>query len=431
MLLLFVDALTLALPVGLVWTALFASLRQLAHGKYGPTRAFLVWSAIGLGGALVEAVLRETTAWINREQISLVLLTLAVVVSAGFLTGLWRRGRLWQRGRLWRRRGAASVGTATAWTSWLASALGFLLALAALPEVFLLGTGIAQPGVTLYSSEVVRHLAGYVLGLTVVVVACWAVHRAAAGCPAWAVRVATTAILIVAMVDQATTVVQILLARRLIPLWPWLFDTIVWVVNHEDWFTYALMALALAPIIPAWWVGHVRSAGPFANPAERRIVRAQGVSRRRFLATTAAAFGAAVVTATAGRAAAEAEPTLSPPEDVQYGDDTVWVDVSDVDDGHLHRFAYAAATGVEVRFIVIKKNANAFGVALDACELCGPTGFYERGDKVICLRCDVAMNIPTIGFKGGCNPIPIEYTVSDAKVVVARSVLDDSAEIFA
>ena len=33
------------------------------------------------------------------------------------------------------------------------------------------------------------------------------------------------------------------------------------------------------------------------------------------------------------------------------------------------------------------------------------------------------MNINTIGFKGGCNPIPIEYRIADGYIIVPLSTL--------
>jgi uncharacterized membrane protein len=71
-----------------------------------------------------------------------------------------------------------------------------------------------------------------------------------------------------------------------------------------------------------------------------------------------------------------------------------------------------------MRFIVIKKNAVAYGVGLDACDICGPTGYYERKGEVICRLCDVVMNISTIGFKGGCNPVPLAYTLRSGDMVI-------------
>ena len=71
-----------------------------------------------------------------------------------------------------------------------------------------------------------------------------------------------------------------------------------------------------------------------------------------------------------------------------------------------------------MRWIVVKKpNSASFGVGLDACEVCGNAGYFERNGQIICKRCDVVMNINTIGFKGGCNPIPLAYEVKDGYLV--------------
>ena len=90
-----------------------------------------------------------------------------------------------------------------------------------------------------------------------------------------------------------------------------------------------------------------------------------------------------------------------------------------VDDGHLHRFAYYSDEGTEIRFIVIKKpDSSAYGIGLDACDICGETGYYEKDGMVVCKLCDVVMNINTIGFKGGCNPIIIDYSIENGNIVI-------------
>jgi uncharacterized membrane protein len=106
------------------------------------------------------------------------------------------------------------------------------------------------------------------------------------------------------------------------------------------------------------------------------------------------------------------------------------IPIEQVDDGRLHRFAYTASDGTEVRFIVIKKNAVAYGVGLDACDICGNTGYYERKDEVICRLCDVVMNKSTIGFKGGCNPVPLAYSLRDGKMVVRIEDLENEKSRF-
>ena len=106
------------------------------------------------------------------------------------------------------------------------------------------------------------------------------------------------------------------------------------------------------------------------------------------------------------------------------------IPLKQIDDGHLHRFEYPTKDGTKVRFIVIKKAGSAYGVGLDACDICGASGYYEKDGHVICKLCEVAMNIATIGFKGGCNPIPLEYSVTEGKLTVPKSALEGSVKIF-
>jgi hypothetical protein len=38
--------------------------------------------------------------------------------------------------------------------------------------------------------------------------------------------------------------------------------------------------------------------------------------------------------------------------------------------------------------------------------------------------CDVVMNKSTIGFKGGCNPVPLAYLVRDGAMIVQTGDLE-------
>ena len=92
-----------------------------------------------------------------------------------------------------------------------------------------------------------------------------------------------------------------------------------------------------------------------------------------------------------------------------------------VSDGHLHRFGYTTPEGKLTRFIVVLKqeNTNNYGVGLDACEICGEAGYYENNDgQVVCKKCNVVMNRTTIGMKGGCNPIIIDYDINESYITV-------------
>ena len=106
----------------------------------------------------------------------------------------------------------------------------------------------------------------------------------------------------------------------------------------------------------------------------------------------------------------------------------VRIPVNQVDDYNLHAFEMNRSgspnKAPRVRWIVIRKPASAaYGVGLDACDVCGNAGYFQRGDTVVCKRCDVVMNINTIGLAGGCNPIPLNFRVDGGYIVIAMEDL--------
>jgi uncharacterized membrane protein len=40
------------------------------------------------------------------------------------------------------------------------------------------------------------------------------------------------------------------------------------------------------------------------------------------------------------------------------------------------------------------------------------------GKQVICLNCGAPTNVDSIGTKGGCNPIPIKYQITEGAIVI-------------
>ena len=122
---------------------------------------------------------------------------------------------------------------------------------------------------------------------------------------------------------------------------------------------------------------------------------------------------------------------LAPIEECKISGHDMVVPFEQVGDGHLHRFAYTTEDNVQIRFIIIKKpNSSSYGIGLDACDICGETGYYEKDGQVVCKLCDVVMNINTIGFKGGCNPIVIPYTIENGSIVVPVDGLLDHKKEF-
>lgn len=121
---------------------------------------------------------------------------------------------------------------------------------------------------------------------------------------------------------------------------------------------------------------------------------------------------------------------LSPPVELAASGQKIEIELDTVNDGHLHRFAYTAENGTQMRYIIIRKSESAYGVALDACDICGPSGYYERDGQVVCILCDVVMNIGTIGMPGGCNPVPLAHEISDGKIVIDTADLEAEVHRF-
>ena len=208
------------------------------------------------------------------------------------------------------------------------------------------------------------------------------------------------------------------------------FNIVKFTSNNDVYFTYALLVL-LAVMTAVIWVMSLKQKEPYSNPAERRkILRKWKVSRRwGNLAAVCAAF--MLVSIFVLEPIANKPVELSPVEDTEIVDNCVYVPFSAVEDGHLHRFGYVTPNGRHTRFIVIKRPGSAgYGIGLDACDICGETGYFERDGQVVCKLCDVVMNINTIGFPGGCNPIVIEYSLKDSAIWVPIEELINNENVF-
>ena len=197
----------------------------------------------------------------------------------------------------------------------------------------------------------------------------------------------------------------------------WIGKWMMFTANHAMLFTWLLVALSAALLIVCF-VQNTRVTVPWDNPAQRRKLRAWHRGYRR----VACAGLGAVLIATLFMTAVKSYDTrvieLSAPETFTVDEENIYVPVENVNDFHLHRFEYQTENGVNVRWIVVRKpNSAAYGVGLDACDVCGNAGYYERNGQVVCRRCDVVMNLNTIGFKGGCNPIPLSYEVGDGNLI--------------
>jgi uncharacterized membrane protein len=381
----------------LLTTGIFAALLFASCGGGNGKKAALWGSLAGAALALVLAVLRRTTALINRGWYNTWTLSVAIVTGILFIVLCLRKP---QSRRL------------DAVRSLLLAALLFY----GLPSIFLYPTEFVLAGESVFSTDFLFKCVGYLAGLTIVVVAAFAFYKTASALPA-VLPLFLAVILVVNMVNQGATIIQFLMARRIIPIARWLFRIISVVVNNNIVFVYGIMGLAFVlPIILV--IKSYRSNPDWKNPAEHRKIKATLRSARRWCGALAALCCLSVFSLVFVKSYIERGVELSPAEPMTIRGGEIFIPIERVEDGHLHRFNYTAAENIEMRFIVIKKNAVAYGVGLDACDICGPTGYYERKGEVICRLCDVVMNISTIGFKGGCNPVPLAYALRSGNMVI-------------
>ena len=198
----------------------------------------------------------------------------------------------------------------------------------------------------------------------------------------------------------------------------WIGKMLMFTANHSMLFLAWIPAALAAAVAILFFARNIRVTEPYENSAQRRKLRAGHRRFRRVAAAVAVCLVIVVVSLTALKTYDTRVVELSAPETYTVADGKIYISLEDVNDGHLHRFEYRTDNNVDVRWIVVKKpNAASYGVGLDACEVCGNAGYYERNGQIVCKRCDVVMNINTIGFKGGCNPIPLSYEVSEGQLV--------------
>ncbi|GHU61023.1 membrane protein [Spirochaetia bacterium] len=362
----------------------------------------------GTAAALVLAVLRRTTA-INMGRIITFAAMLCFVVSAAFLFSLLKNGNT-KKQRV------------------IQGALTALLLFCTLPAVFLFSTEFLLAGERAFSTDFLFKWIGYIAGLAFVLCAALAVYKTAVSAERLIILINTT--FIINMLHQTCTILQFLFARRMIPMNRTVFRLITPALNHSIVFLFAIItATAILPVIV-----FLKNTRPpidrTANPAERRKTRKAAMTRRGYCLRTAVLLVSAVLLLGAVKPITERGVQLTPAEPMHIQAGEIVIPLETIEDGRLHRYNYNARDGIEMRFIIIKKNEAAYGVGLDACDICGPTGYYERKNEVICRLCDVVMNKATIGFRGGCNPVPLTYVLRGGNLILETENLENERNRF-
>jgi high-affinity iron transporter len=184
------------------------------------------------------------------------------------------------------------------------------------------------------------------------------------------------------------------------------------IVRNEVFFFAVILGVATLAVLREWFGAKKPAADAAANPAERRM-REWEFRRQRRWSFAAAILCVLVVISLAGefvygRAMAAPTPAAIP--------------LSELTDQSLH-FYTADVNGTVVRFLVIHQINGDYAVALDACQICGRAGYRQEGQNIICRNCGASIYAPSIGERGGCNPIPVKSTVAGGQVIVDLSAL--------
>ena len=416
MLRLFVTVLPGLLPLALLTMGLSATL-SVGEGRDKPisSRWRLFGLIFGTVAALVFAFLRASVVINQRNFVNLPALcvavpldiaTIACVAASGKTVAKWRKNPL-----------PLHISNAIG-----ALCLAFTV-FYALPDVILQLTIFVDSSTPPFTSDMLLRALGFILGAAAAICISLMVRSLRATASKIAFRIAILLSIIILLIQHLTSLVQIMQGSILLYIDDFSFSILVWLINNAPLMIMAQICVFLIPAFASIVIGF-KTPVVGENPAQIRAKRAfKRKSRRSALAALLAAI-VVILTLTAGVSLMNIKPTLTPPEPYELHDGVATINFVQISDGHLHRFQYKAKDGTVMRFIIIKKNGGAYGVGLDACENCGDAGYYEKDGKIICRKCDVAINLATIGFKGGCNPIPFPYKAGGGKITIHTADLD-------
>lgn len=238
----------------------------------------------------------------------------------------------------------------------------------------------------------------------------------------------TTAILLVVVVQLAITGLHELSENQVLPSSRQEMALIGPIVSNEVFFFVAILALAGVMLL----MEYRRRRAPALDGLEGAALRKARWSAQRerlWMTASCAATAFFILAITAEFIYAKSTMELSAAVPVSAVNGVVSIPVADVNDGNLHRFSIEE-DGVTVRFIVIRRPDQSLAAAFDACEICGNQGYFQKGPNVICRNCGSAIFIPSIGSRGGCNPIPVESRVEGDHLVIPAGRLVPGGKIF-
>jgi len=305
--------------------------------------------------------------------------------------------------------------------------LGFTI----IPQVYAMTKEFVAFGENSFGTQSLLRLGGFLLGLLTIFLVALSVQKVYFRLKPCLAKVFALAIFLVGSMDFFLRGVSALARLRFLKSSnPFVFNVMI---LEDKSTTYITILFAIVACIFSFLLfkDSRKIVGTFKNNALLRLEKARLKNNKHWLSSLAFFSILSVFAITVVHSHITKPVALTPPQPYQEEGNMIVIPLTDVEDGHLHRFSYIATGGNNVRFIVVKKpKGGSYGIGLDACDICGLAGYYERNDEVVCKRCDVVMNKSTIGFKGGCNPVPFEYEIKDKKIYIDKATLEKEKDRF-
>ena len=199
------------------------------------------------------------------------------------------------------------------------------------------------------------------------------------------------------------------------------------IVRNDLFFFVTIVALAALMVL--FEVKRRQPAALSDSPAERRKAQWSARRERLWMVSVYASSFLFILMVTAEFIYAKSVSALSPAAEVTFQDGQVSIPLAQVSDGDLHRFA-ARENGVEIRFWLYQKPDGKVATVFDACQICGPVGFYKGPNGVVCKNCAAPINGQSVGMTGGCNPIPLHAQQTADAVIIRETDVAAGAHIF-
>jgi FTR1 family protein len=384
-------------------------------------RAYLyrfVWAAVAVAGALSLAVAIALDRWqISEDGFEGLLLLLASGFVISMIIWMNRVARHLRKDIEQKIENyAVKAGSAAGWGIFL---FVFLMVLREGAELALILRAVEL------SSEGIQTWIGTIVGLAAAIAVGLFFFKGTLKVPLGRFFAATTTILWLVTAQLAITGLHELSEAQWLPSSKQEMALIGPIVRNEIFFFVFIFGAAVLLILREWLTAsHAKVASAEGNEAEKRLLASQQKRQRNWMLAAASACLAVILVLTADfiyTSANSAPPSARAIAAAGAGNDELRVPLSEVQDGNLHLFT-AKSGDQSFRFLIIKK-PKGWGVALDACRICGAEGYRQDGQNVVCRHCGSAIYVPTIGESGGCNPVNVPSREDGGDIVVNLSAL--------